>query len=155
MSVTTVTLRWAALCIDVPFVAAAVRSVCGERTRQMTSVGGAGRETPYPREHRNRRALSRLGAQQHLDCTTVIHRLIALGHLVERQLQVEHLARVDLPVPDQLDELRQEAAYRCRSTMEMDVTEEELVSWHPDVVGDTDVADVATGASGPNRLHHR
>src|SRR6266705_3214905 len=44
-------------------------------------------------------------AQQGLDRAALVHRAIALSHLIERQNQIEHLARVDLPVPHQVNQL--------------------------------------------------
>jgi hypothetical protein len=40
-----------------------------------------------------------------LDRAALVHRAVALRHLLERQLQVEDFAGVDLPVPDQVDQL--------------------------------------------------
>src|SRR4051795_9529398 len=42
-------------------------------------------------------------AQQHLDRAPFVHRLVARGGIVERELEVEDLARVDPAVPDQVD----------------------------------------------------
>ena len=50
-----------------------------------------------------------------------------------------------LPVPDQLDQLGQEPAHRCRSAVQVHAGEEQLVAGQRDVVGDADVADVAAG----------
>src|SRR5659263_488945 len=44
-----------------------------------------------------------LRAQQRLNRAALVHRAVALRHLVERQGQVEHLAGVDLPLPHQVD----------------------------------------------------
>ena len=53
-----------------------------------------------------------LRTQQCLDRSPLIHRAIAVGNLFERQHEIEHLARVDLAIPCQVDQLRQEAAHR-------------------------------------------
>ena len=50
------------------------------------------------------------GAEQDLDGLPGVHRLVAGRCLVQRELEVEHLAGVDPPVPDQVDELGQEPA---------------------------------------------
>src|SRR2546430_11519353 len=50
------------------------------------------------------RLLRGLGAQQGLDGASLVHRLVALGDLVERQCEVEHLAGVDLAVAHEVDE---------------------------------------------------
>ena len=54
--------------------------------------------------------LRSLRAQQRLDRAALVHRAVALRHLLKRQGQVEDLAGVDLPVPDQVDKLGQIAA---------------------------------------------
>jgi hypothetical protein len=52
------------------------------------------------------------GAEEDLDGLPGIHRLVAGRCLFQRQLEVEHLAGVDPPIPDQVDELGQEPADR-------------------------------------------
>src|SRR4051794_7969840 len=47
----------------------------------------------------------RLRAQQRLDRAALVHRPVAFRHLVEGQGQVEDPAGIDLPVPDQVDQL--------------------------------------------------
>src|SRR5882724_6755191 len=47
---------------------------------------------------------SELRMEQRLDRAAGVHRAVALRNLVERQGQVEDLARVDLPIPDEVDE---------------------------------------------------
>jgi hypothetical protein len=47
--------------------------------------------------------ICRLRTQQCLDGAALVHGLIALGGLIKRQLKVEDPARVDRPVPDQVD----------------------------------------------------
>ena len=44
-------------------------------------------------------------AQQHLDCTTLVHRPVGLCHLFKGQGQVEHLAGVDAALNDAVDEI--------------------------------------------------
>src|SRR5215207_10799635 len=85
------------------------------------------------------------GVEEDLDRPPGVHGLVAVGGLVERQLQVEDLAGVDAAVPDQVDQLRQEAAHRGRAAVQVHVGEEQLLSGQLDAVGDTDIADVATG----------
>jgi hypothetical protein len=41
--------------------------------------------------------------EQHLDRLPFVHGPVAGSSLVERQIEMENLARVDLTVPDQLD----------------------------------------------------
>ena len=43
------------------------------------------------------------GTQQRLNRAAFVHRAVALRHLIERQSQVEHLARIDLSFPHQID----------------------------------------------------
>src|ERR1041385_447937 len=45
-----------------------------------------------------------LRPQQRLDRAALVHRAVALRHLVERQGQIENLAGGDLPVPHQVDQ---------------------------------------------------
>jgi hypothetical protein len=55
------------------------------------------------------------GPQQHLDRAAFVHRSVALGDLVERYGDIEHLAGIDLAVPDEVDELStQSAEFRTR-----------------------------------------
>src|SRR3954468_24874046 len=80
--------------------------------------------------------------EQGLDGAALVHRPVALGGLVQRQGEVEDLARVDGAVADELDELGQEAAHRGRSAVQVHTGEEQLVAGQRDVVADADVADV-------------
>src|SRR4051795_8887978 len=68
------------------------------------------------------------GTQQRLDGAALVHRSVALGGVVERQGEVEDLPGVDLVVADELDELRQEPSYGCRSTVQVHAGEEQLVA---------------------------
>src|SRR3954447_9810896 len=97
----------------------------------------------------------RSGLQEHLDRPALVHRPVALGGLLERQGEVEDLARIDLAVADELDELGQEAAYRCRSAVDVHAGHEQFVSRNGDVVGHADETDVAAGPGGADGLHHR
>ena len=47
---------------------------------------------------------------------------------IEGQLEVEDLARVDLSVPDQLDQIGQEAAHRGGAAVQVDVGSEQLLA---------------------------
>src|SRR4051812_36853182 len=51
--------------------------------------------------------------QQRLDRVARVHRAVAVGRVVEPELQVEHLAGADLAVPDEVDELGQKAPDRA------------------------------------------
>src|SRR4051794_15128023 len=62
---------------------------------------------------------ARSGAQKRLDCAPFVHRFVALCGVAERELEVEDFSWVDLAVPDQLDQLGQEAAYRGGPAVEM------------------------------------
>src|SRR5512144_212377 len=59
-------------------------------------------------------------AQQRLDDAALVHRPVALGGLLERQLEVEHRARVDLAVADELDQLGQEPSHRRGAAVQVD-----------------------------------
>src|SRR5215207_2729764 len=98
---------------------------------------------------------TRLRVQENLDGAALVHCLVAFGRLVERQSEVEDLARVDLPVPDQLDQLGQEAAHGGGAAVQVHVGEEQLHAGQGDVVRDADVAEVPAGAGGADGLHHR
>src|SRR6266511_3941712 len=76
-----------------------------------------------------------------------------LGDLLERQVQVEDLAGVDLAVPDEVDQLGQEAAHRRGTAVQVDVREEDLLAWELNAVSDTDVADVPAWPGGADGLH--
>src|SRR5713101_5809311 len=62
---------------------------------------------------------------------------------------------MDLSRPDQIDQLREEAADWCGAAMKVDVREEQLLTLEFHTVRNADIADVATWSSGPDRLHHR
>src|ERR671910_3237746 len=74
-----------------------------------------------------RRSHGRSRTQQRLDSAALVHRTVALRYLLERQGQVEDLAGVDLPVPDQVDQLGQEAPNRGGTAVQVHMREEELL----------------------------
>src|SRR3954452_13002887 len=87
-----------------------------------------------------RYSFSFLWAQQGFDRAALVHRAIALGDLLERQRQVEHFARVNLPVEDQADQFRKIAAHGCGATEKTDVPEEQVGTIERDAVRHADVA---------------
>src|SRR5215212_3432752 len=97
----------------------------------------------------------RLRAQQRLDRAALVHRAVALRHLLQRQAQVEDFAGVDLPVPDQVDKLGQEAPHRGGTAVQVHVREEELLPRDLHVVEHTDEPDVTAGPRRADGLHHR
>src|SRR3982750_1647536 len=96
-----------------------------------------------------------LWAQQRFDRATLVHRAIALGDLLERQRQVEHFARVDLPGEDQIDHLRQIPTDGRRTAEQTDVPEEEIRPVERDTVRHADVADRTPRPGRLDRLPHR
>src|SRR5688572_22763072 len=58
-----------------------------------------------------------LRLQQRLDRPTLVHRAVALGDLRQRQHQVEHLSWIDRSVEDEINQLRQILADRCRTAV--------------------------------------
>src|SRR3954447_22491265 len=98
---------------------------------------------------------ARSGAQERLDRAPFVHRLITLCGVAEREIEVEDFSWVDLPVPDQVDQLRQEAAHWGRPAVEMREAPEHVHAGDRNVVGDADEADVPAGAGGVECLHHR
>src|SRR6266487_1501247 len=79
-----------------------------------------------------------LWTQKRLDRPPLVHCTVALRDALEGQGQVEHLAGIDFPVPDQIDQLGQEAAHRCGTAVKVDVAEEQVLSFELDPVGDPD-----------------
>lgn len=63
---------------------------------------------------------------------------LALGGLRERQLEVEDVAGVDRAVPDQFDQLGQEAAHRGGPSVEVGKAPEQLHPGQRDAVTDAD-----------------
>src|ERR1022692_3567659 len=98
-------------------------------------------------------AESALRTQQRLDRASLVHCTIALRHLVQRQRQIEYFARVDLFVPHEVDQLRQETAHRGWATVEMNVSEEQLRTIDLDAVRDADIADEPARATTTDGLH--
>src|SRR5215213_11897980 len=93
--------------------------------------------------------------QEHLDRVAIVHRAVGVGGLVERELEVEDLAGVDLAVPYEVDQLGQEAADRGGSTVDAGEAPEEIQAVDGDAVRDADEADMSAGARGMDGLHHR
>jgi hypothetical protein len=73
-------------------------------------------------------------AEEYLDRLPPVHGLVAGEGLVEGEFEVEDLARVDLAVPDQLDELGQEAAHRGGAAVQVHVREEQFLARQLDVM---------------------
>src|SRR5829696_7955975 len=96
-----------------------------------------------------------LRAQQRLDRAALVHRAVALRHLLQRQGQVEDLAGVDLPVPDQLDQLGQEAPHWGGTAVQVHMREEELLPRDLHIVEHADEPDVTAGPRAADGLHHR
>ena len=86
--------------------------------------------------------MRRSRAEKDLDGAPLIHGLVAVGGLVERELEVEDLAGVDRAVPDQVDQLGQEPAHRGGAAVQVDVGEEHLLTGQLHTMGDADEADV-------------
>lgn len=86
--------------------AAAGRSGCGGPWLRMAIV------RPRPAASNMRHSLR---AQQCLDRAALVHRTVALRYLLQWQRQIEDLARIDRPAPDQVDQLGEEAAPQRRS----------------------------------------
>src|SRR5258708_29934960 len=74
---------------------------------------------------------------------------------MQRKGKVEALARMDLFRPDQIDHLRQKTADWCGTAVKVNVSEEQLLSLEFYVVRNADIAYVAAGPRGADRLHHR
>ena len=97
----------------------------------------------------------RQGRSSVLMARRVVHRAVALRDLGEGQGQVEHLAGIDLPVPHQVDEVRQVTAHGGGAAVQVDVPKNSSSPVELDAVRDADVTDRATGARRLDRLHHR
>src|SRR4051812_7564691 len=63
--------------------------------------------------------------QKRLDGATLVHCPVAFSHLIERQSQIENLAGIDLAVQHQIDQFRQVATNRSRSTVKMNMRVEQ------------------------------
>src|SRR5438067_2456098 len=92
--------------------------------------------------------------QERLDGAAFVHRPVAVGDLIQGQREVEDPPRVDLTVPDEVDQLGEEPAHWRWAAVQVRVTEEELVAGQV-AVGDTDVTNVSAGTGGADRLQHR
>src|SRR4051812_36196986 len=90
----------------------------------------------------------RSGEEERLDGPALVHGRIPLGRLLQRQGEVEDLARVDPAVDDPLDEVGQEAAHRRGTAADLDVRVEELGAIDRDAMRHADDADAAAGAGG-------
>src|SRR5579885_359988 len=97
-------------------------------------------------------ALSDLRSQQRLDGAALVHGAVALRHLVQGQGEIEDAARVDCPVPHQLDQLGQEAAHRSGTAEQADVGEEQPFAVQLDPVRDANVAHGPAWAGGTDGL---
>src|SRR3954452_15175284 len=95
------------------------------------------------------------GSQQGLDGAALVHGPVSLGGLVEGHGEVEDLAGVDLPIPDEIDERGQEAAHWGGCAVQVHAGEEKIRAGQGDVVRPPDEADVAAGAGGVDGLQHR
>src|SRR6266511_4812265 len=95
------------------------------------------------------------GPEQRLDRAAFVHGAVPLGDLLERQGEVEDLARVDLAVPDEVDQLGQEATHRRGTAVQVDMGEEHLFAGELDVMEDADVAYVPAWPGRADGLHHR
>src|SRR5215207_8801784 len=89
-------------------------------------------------------------AKQRLDRSSLIHGLVSLGGPVERQLEVEYLARVDLALPDQVDQLGEEAPHRGRPPVQMHEAPEQVHPINRDAVADANETDVSSRTGGLN-----
>src|SRR5436190_5268980 len=95
------------------------------------------------------------GTQECLDRAALVHGAVAVGDLLERQREIEHLARVDRPVEDQVDQFGKIAAHRRRATVKTDVTEEQVCAVQHHTVRHADVADRSARTRDPDGLLHR
>src|SRR2546425_174340 len=98
---------------------------------------------------------SPLRPQQRFDRTALVHRAIALRHLIQRQCQVEYFSWIALPLPDQVDQLWEEMAHWRRTTVEVDVSEKQFLTVQFHSVRHADVPHMAAFTRSMDRLHHR
>src|SRR5260370_15828534 len=103
----------------------------------------------------NASTAKRLRRQQRLNRAALVHCAVSLRYLIERQHKVEYSAWVDLPVQYQLDHLGKVATYWSRSTVQMDVGKEQLLTVEFDTVRNADVTYVTATSRRSNGLHHR
>src|ERR671913_138557 len=92
--------------------------------------------------------------EQHFRGGALVHRLVALRRLVQREGEVEDLAGVDLAVPDEQDQLGQVLRDGGGAAVDVDTGHEQLVAGDRDIVGDADEAHVTARPGGVDRLHH-
>src|SRR5690349_16109937 len=95
------------------------------------------------------------GPQQHLDRAPFVHRGVPLGDVGERDLRVEHLARVDLSGQYVGHQLWQVRTTRRGATVQPDVPAEHGPDRHLDPVRDTDEPDGRAGPGDLERGRHR
>src|SRR4051794_27903252 len=94
------------------------------------------------------------GREEALDGAAFVHRLVALGDLVQGQGEVEDLAGIDPAGQDAVDQVGQVAAYGGGAAAQADVGEEQLLAVDLHLVRDADEADVAAGPGGAQGLLH-
>ena len=94
------------------------------------------------------------GAEQGLDRAALVHGLIALGGLIERQLEVEDLPGL-IACSRSGRSARAGSGAPARAAVQVDVGEEQLLAGQFYAMADADVPDVAAGARGADRLQHR
>src|SRR3954447_16544627 len=82
-----------------------------------------------------------LWPQQRFDRAALVHCAITLSHSLERQHEVEHFPRIDLPGEDEIDQLRQIPAHRRWAAEQTNVTEEEISAIQRHTMRHADVAD--------------
>src|SRR3954454_24031221 len=89
---------------------------------------------------RRRRPCRRSGswAQQRLDRLALVHGAVALGGLLQRQVEGEDLAGFDLPIPDERDQLGQEAPHRGGPAVYVREAPEQVHAVQRDAVRDAD-----------------
>src|SRR5829696_6968254 len=127
------------------------RDQSGDRSRPRRWIGA---RSPASWAFAARQPHGRSRPQQRLDRAALVHRAVALRHLLERQVQVEDLAGVDLPVPDQLDKLGQEAPHRGGTAVQVHMREEELLPRDLHVVEHAHEPNVTACPRGADGLHH-
>src|SRR5690625_516777 len=96
-----------------------------------------------------------LKRQHDLGGTAFIHGLVCFGCFLQRKGEAKDCARVDLVSHDELNELRQKAAYRCRTAKQVYGGNEEISAIEFHAVGDTDEAHVPARTGGTDCLLHR
>src|SRR5437588_2161251 len=126
----------------------------GESACMPASSRPACKPSCQPSTAGERNGYSHSRAQQRLYGAALVHGAVSVGDLIERERQIENLPWVDLPIPDEIDELREEAPNRRRAAVQVGMTEEEFVAGQV-TVGDTDVPHVAARARGMDGLQHR